>query len=900
MRHASLLVTCASILLATTSVPVLGQTATAALTGVVQDSTGNVLDAVEVTATNVATGFAYRTASTGTGRYWLVGLPPGRYDIVASRLGVETTRYEDVALPVGKTLTLDFTVAIAALEIPAINVVAARRLVASTQADIAFSIDQEIIRNLPEESRSFMDLAALAPGATFGLTTFGTTNFGSAVSVGALNAHSMGVLVDGADFTEPAFGDVAGGIPLLAIQEFVVLQTSYSAELGRAASGIVNAVTRRGGNELEVEAFALFRDHRLNALGEFEQTKPDFDRRHWGFAVGGPIVQDRTHYFVAFERKVENNFVTIETGNAVPGVDGTFETPFNNNLPFARLDHRISDTQELTLRYAGEIGDKLAGVGQRTAFSAASNISTRLHSGLLTHRWSITDGLLNQARLHVIRRTYRNSQAGDPGPTLCYPSICTGSSQDSESLSYTRVELMDDVSFVATGPGGTHRLKFGTQLSWQDNRARFGIANNGLFVFPADDAPFPVAALVGIGANGPVSRNTQIAVFAQDEWNPTPSLTLSLGLRYEIETNGTNQGYVSPLAGQLPFVRTTPRPIDKNNIGPRIGFAWDPSVDGRTVIRGGFGIFYDALPAHSLGSGLEANSGDVLTGTIFGPTTFDVDQLIEDNPGAFGELHWPNAADLRTPMTRQFSLGFQQTLPYEVVFRVDGLMIQGRNIPMERSLNTFDPITGPAFPGLGLVLQMLTEGTADARLLMMVLSRNFDDGWLNLSYTLGDRKNTSDSWNDFVQGSLDPDVTDFSNLKGRAAWDDRHRVVATGGMDFPFGLSASGKFIYSSARPFTALTIMDLNGDGFSNDRVAGEPRNGRTGPDFLRLDLGLGWHFTVREGRQVGVQFNVYNVSNRTNLDPASVSLFTEAPTFGEAAVAFHKRLAEIGVTIR
>lgn len=704
MRHASRLLTLASILLATTSVPVLGQTSTAALTGVVRDSANNVLEVVEVTATNVATGFAYRTASTRTGRYWLAGLPPGDYDVVASRLGVETTLYEDVALPVGKTLSLDFTVPIAALQIPGVDVIVARRLVASTQADVAFSVDQEIIRLLPEESRSFMDLAALAPGATVGQTTLGTTNFGSAISVGALNAQSMGVLVDGADFTEPAFGDVAGGIPLLAIQEFEVIQTSYSAELGRAASGIVNAVTRRGGNELEVEAFGLFRDRRLNALGEFEQAKPDFGRRHWGFAVGGPIAQNRTHYFVAFERKVENNFITIETGNAVPGVDGTFETPFKDNLLFARLDHRMSDTQELTLRYSGEIGDKLAGVGQGTAFDAASKISTDLHSGLLTHRWSVTDGLLNQARLHVIRRKYRNSQAGDPGPTLCFPSICIGSSSNSESANYTRVELMDDVSFVATSPWGTHRLKFGTQLSWLDNRARFSIGNNGVFVFPADNAPSPVVALVGVGTNGPVSRNTQIAVFAQDEWNPTLSLTLNLGLRYEIETNGTNQGYVSPLAGQLPFIRTTPRPIDKNNIAPRIGFAWDPSVDGRTVIRGGFGIFYDALPAHSLGAGLEANSGDVLSGTIFGPTTFDVDQLIQDNPGAFGELHWPNAADLRTPMTRQFSLGFQQTLPYRVVLRVDGLVIQGRNIPMERSLNTFDPITGPAFPGLGLVL----------------------------------------------------------------------------------------------------------------------------------------------------------------------------------------------------
>ena len=248
------------------------------------------MSAVEITATNVATGFRYEAATTPTGRYWLTGLPPGRYDILASRIGLESTAQEDVALPIGKTLTLDFTVAVSALELEGIRVLAPRTLVASTDADVAFAMDQEMIQRLPEESRSFIDLAALAPGATTG-PGVGYTNLGTEISVGALNAQSMGVLVDGGDFTEPAFGDVTGGVPLLAIQEFEVIQTSYSAELGRTASGVVNAVTRRGTNEFEIEAFGLFRGRQMTALGHFEETKPDFSRSHWGFAVGGPIAR---------------------------------------------------------------------------------------------------------------------------------------------------------------------------------------------------------------------------------------------------------------------------------------------------------------------------------------------------------------------------------------------------------------------------------------------------------------------------------------------------------------------------------------------------------------------------------------------------------------------------------
>ena len=220
---------------------------------------------------------------------------------------------------------------------------------------------------------------------------------------------------------------------------------------------------------------------------------------------------------------------------------------------------------------------------------------------------------------------------------------------------------------------------------------------------------------------------------------------------------------------------------------------------------------------------------------------------------------------------------------------------------MERSLNTFDANGNRKYPGFGGLFQMLTEGEADAKLLMTQLSKNLDRGWLSLAYTLADRQNTSDSWNDFIQAPLDPAVTDFSSLKARAAWDERHRVVATGGRDYPFGLSVSGKLVYASGRPYSAITIDDANGDGrLGNDRPAGEARNGREGPNFLRADLGLGWSFDVANGRQIGLQLNVYNVLNRTNLDPATVATDINLPTFGQAALAFHKRLAEIGLTIR
>ncbi len=226
-------------------------------------------------------------------------------------------------------------------------------------------------------------------------------------SVGALNARSLGVLVDGADFTEPAFGELSGSVPLLAIQEFEVIQTQFSAEFGRAASGVINAVTRRGGNEFSFEAFGLYRHKSLNALGEFETAKPDFNRSHWGLAAGGPIVRDRTHFFGVFERRVQNDFATVNTGGVFPTLEGTFKTPLTDNLLFARLDHRFNASHDLSVRYSGEIGEQLGQIGGTSSLEQGAFNQLDVHSVLATHRWAVSASAINEVRFHVLRRESR-------------------------------------------------------------------------------------------------------------------------------------------------------------------------------------------------------------------------------------------------------------------------------------------------------------------------------------------------------------------------------------------------------------------------------------------------------------------------------------------------------------
>jgi len=891
-------------LLLLVSAPLSGQSATAALTGVVQDSSGAIQSTVQITATHATSGFAYTTLTAASGRYWLAGLPPGSYDVMADRIGLRTTRHEGVTLPIGKSMTLDMRLAIAALEVEGVQVVATRALLASTQSDIAFSVDQELIRQLPEESRQFVDLARLVPGVVTAPrngrsgTIGGGFSSSSGAAVGALNAQSLGIVVDGSDFTEALFGEASGSVPLLAIQEFEVIQTQYSARFGRAASGVINAVTRRGSNETVLEAFSLFRHNSLNALGEFETVKPDFNRRHWGVAYGGPIVRDRTHVFAAFERRVQNDFVPINTQGVFPELDGSVKTPFVDNLLFARLDHRVNDRHELTLRLSGETGEADIMAGGLGTADNATRKTQDMYSALLTHRWSIGDRLLNQAQLHVTNQKLSADPVSSASTTLLYPSFTTGPAIEQYRHDASRIEMNNDLSMVSTGRSGTHRLQLGTQLSLQRNDAEASILEKPACFFGDNADPNPVGCLLvaGGGARNRLEdhRNLQVGFYLQDDWSPNSNLTLNLGLRYDIETAGTNGDYESPFAATVPVFLDKTRAIDKNNIAPRIGLAWDPGADGRTVIRGGFGIFYDPLQIFPLVSLEPYTLRQII---VWFPGTTDPDELQAlVDPSTVLPRVWP-IGEIKTPMTRQFSLGVERTLPADIVLRVDGLYSQGRNLLIERFLQSPDELTTVRYPEVGIVSQILSGGQANAKLLMFDVRKTFSRGWLSVNYTLANRKNTNDVWQDFVVQE-DPDDEDFSGLMSPASWDERHRIVGVGGVDLLAGLSATAKVVYSSARPFSGFSGTDENGDGDPWNDFDEKGRNGHRGPDYFQTDLSLNWSTSLPGGRDVGLMLNIYNALNTTNFDPEFVTVWGD--TLGEALAAHAKRQIELGVQVR
>jgi hypothetical protein len=296
---------------------------------------------------------------------------------------------------------------------------------------------------------------------------------------------------------------------------------------------------------------------------------------------------------------------------------------------------------------------------------------------------------------------------------------------------------------------------------------------------------------------------------------------------------------------------------------------------------------------------MEQNSG-FKPFDVFFPETTNADALRAGvDPNTVPPRVWP-IGEIRTPMTRQFSLGVERTFASDVVVRVDGLYVQGRNLLVLRELQIMDPVTGPRYPGVGQVSQILGEGLANAKMLMVDVRKSFARGWGSISYTLADRRNTNDVWQEVVSQN-DPDNNDFSTLLGPAGWDERHRVVGLGQVQLVGGLSATAKVIYSSAKPFTALSGTDDNRDGNpSNDIPAGETRNQHRGPGFFQADLSVAWDAVAAGDRRLSVMANVYNLFNTTNLDSESVTRSRLSPSFGTAVAALPKRQIELGVQIR
>ncbi len=906
---------CACVLLSSGA---KAQNTTGSIEGMVKDEQGKPATEVEIVARNQATGFYQISYTSENGKYRIPALPPGGYQVRAAHLNFSPITKKNIQVEVGEVSIIDFTLATKGIQEKEVIVEAQAPIVDTKNSDLSTAVRPEQINSLPLNSRNFLELAAVAPGAK------GSVGGRGPITTGAVNSRFITAYVDGGEFKSDGLGGVLGTsfgvttniVPEDAISQFQVITTMYKAEYSSASNGVINAITKSGGNEVHGSAFGYFRSAGLNAQGVFEKTKPDFNRQQLGFSVGGPIVLDQTHYFVSYERDNNNNFITVNTGGKLNGtIDGTFKSPTTQNLLLARITHQFSENNAFDMRYLTVSTDNKPGnFGGVSSYDNGFNLAFRINSFEATDRWTLSSNAVNEFRLQYQHYFKDASPVETTNPEHVYQTFSTGwNPNQPQNEDYQRFELRDDLTYTVSDMAGSHVFKGGLDFEREPLASKAEFDKGGVLVFLRDTSTVPFQGVIGSGNAQTRSMNYKYGVYVQDDWTVMPKLTLNLGLRWDVETNMINNSYINPLAGDTALTNHVPssyigdgkRSIDYGRIAPRVGFAYDMFDDHSTAIHGGFGIFYDRF-IYNLSSNEQQNGVYNIYTISFGPSapaTLSRDSLLAYISRNLGGASAPgvslNPSSVPSPYTRQLTVGVSHQLTPDIAASVDYIQIRGFNEYTTYNVNYQKGIGGPRvatnrYAGIAL---LTSAGQSWYDAYQLSISRPYlGDYQMQFSYTLSWADNTFD---DPFQGY----VFQSSIVRTPSQQDERHHFVLSGIVNLPFDFQLSGLITLSSPHPYTAVTGADDNVDGTRADDYPGGPkgRNSTRPPsDHIRywykdVDLRVTKNFSFTESYNFSLFVEAFNLFNWTNYG----SYFTtmSASNFGQPNTAFPTRQVQLGV---
>jgi len=872
--------------------PAFSQITTADVKGKVVDEQGGPLPGARVFARNQETGRERGAWADENGEYRLVALAPGTYELTIEIEGFATRVITDVVLNVGMIATMNFNMKLAAVA-ETITVSGEAPLIETTESDISTVVTEQQITSLPLDGRTFSELAMLAPGAQRAESWDPTKTRMGNVSLSGGGGRGVNMSVDGGDNNDDAVGGQVQSFTAEGIREFEVITQRYKAEFGRATEGVVNVVTKSGTNAIHGSVFGFFRNDALNKNEHFAEKagieKPKFARQQFGFSLGGPIVRDKTHFFTAFERMQEDNYVTVYTYGVFPDYEGAVLQPFGDNNLTARVDHTINDRQFLMVRFAYQknslLNDYVGGTVTAEASATTKNVA---RSTLAAHTFAISDRTLNEFRFQEM--WFQNSQYPDlvGTPTIVYDHATFGSQDNVPQETKQRKWIFkDDLSLHR----GSHDFKIGAEYQNEPMiGGLFGYLGEGEFEFVGDSINpselFLYLKAGGVPDFGSIPHH-KFNAYWQDDWKVSDKLTLNLGLRYELEKgiyfDQTGHPGVDWLMANRPDLYPNHPKDDYNNIMPRIGFAYNLE-EGKSVLRGGYGRYFDEI---FLNVTLFA---DVLThnkppwgytrynlyGMDWASLGVDASNLIEyvmshygydpGNPLALAQRIIPS--DAATPYSDQFSLGFSRQLTDTLAFDADFIYIRSESERYGNRINRQMVATGhrTISDEVGEIRFYSTDGSGRYKGLNLSLRKRFANGTqFVFNYTLSQ----AEGYTGLGFGGTPVDENDPFNPQqwGPRPYDSRHRFLLSGIVQLPADIQFSGSVQYFSARPYNITSGYDDNGDGYRNDLPADVPhiRYGRSG-DFFFVVLRATKYISLWEQRRLELMFEVFNLGNRVN----------------------------------
>jgi hypothetical protein len=1002
-----------------------------AIGGTVTDQTGAVIPNASVKVTNIGTNRTATATTDGSGRFRVISLQPGTYAVEITAGSFAPYKAQGLIVEVGRVSTVEATMNVSA-SAEAVDVTGEAPTVNTQSQDFSSNINQTDINELPINGRRWSQYALGTPGATpdgaFGLVSFRGIS-------GLLNNNT----VDGGDNNNSFYGEERGRtrigyvISQDAIQEFQVNTSNFSAEYGRAAGAVVNAVTKSGTNKYHGSGFWYVRDEALNAYNPFSvqsqlingtsvavPIKPEDNRYQFGASIGGPVIKDKLFFFFSWDQQRRFfpgvaapsspsffNPITV-TNPVTAGKVACPAIPANGTASFAstyddgnrlfcygisqaqsdaamgylssltgevnrrgdqllllpKLDWKINDKHSASIVYNRLRWFSTAGIQTQAVVSRSAtgwgNDGVKTDSGVAKLNSTFSNSIANELRLQMGRDylfgTPQEFLSTEPTTAFGQPPGATVASQwtigtatyiprEKNPVEW-RYQIADTLSYSM----GKHLFKFGGDFnrvidqvdSISTKFGSYSYTNRSDFItdFSTNGANRRYNTFAQAFGLQKYSLGTNDwAFFIQDDWRVHSRFTLNLGMRYEQET------MPKPFIPNALIPQTSQLPVDKNNFGPRVGFAWDPSGNGKTAIRGGWGMYYGRYLNSTIASALTGTGTSSATlnfsftpSSLCAPQYPNVNLVVPACAGSKPDVTY-YGQNQPSPLIQQGDFSIEREIAKNTSISLSLLASAGanlpgfidRNLPLNTTTKVVTFVNGPyngqtanvlAYTGarpnanVGRLISVEDFVSSDYRALVLQFNRKMSKGLqLRAHYTwssANDNGQTSQTFASFSSTVYDPQQLDLE--RGRSNFSTPQRFIANLIWQPQYFNGSSNKFvkgamsdwsiapiiIISNSTPYTAGVSGSVSGcpSGLSgincssgSNRVPFVQRNTFDQPNIYNVDLRISRRVKVKEWGSLELLAESFNLFNHVNVVGVNTVAYRMSgttanfdPTFGLA----------------